>query len=100
MKLLQRIKFWDKKQTPNQHSLFPQPPKCKCGDYHFDYDPSYKHCLTQPKGKIVKAQPTKFTPSTTRRGGRVVKAMPKDLRKMKEAQERPVDPSMPFLPKE
>lgn len=54
----------------------------------------------QPKGQVVKAKPSKYNPDTTRRGGRIVKAMPKDLRKMKEAQERNIDPQMPFLPKE
>lgn len=24
--------------------IFPAPPKCKCGDYHFSYDPNYKAC--------------------------------------------------------
>ena len=54
---------------------------------------------SNPKGRIVKAQPKLFTPNTTRKGGRIVKAMPRDLRKMKEAQER-TDEQMPVLPKE
>ncbi len=54
----------------------------------------------QPKGHILKAKTATFNPDHTRRGGRIVKAMPKDLRKMKEAQERPVDSQMPVLPKE
>ncbi len=98
MKLLQRIKFWGKRQTTSQNNLLPPPPKCKCGDYHFDYDPNYKHCLTQSRGKIIKAKPVKFTPINQRRGGRVVKAMPKDLRKMKEAQEMVEDDDVSILP--
>ena len=58
-----------------------------------------ENTIATPKGKIVKAQPAKFTPNNNRQGGRVVKAMPKDLRRMKEAQERPIE-TVPQLPQE
>lgn len=42
----------------------------------------------RPKGHVVKnAKRPAFNPITTRRGGRVVKAMPKTLQRIKEAQE-------------
>lgn len=42
----------------------------------------------QPKGRVVKATARpEYTPDTKRHGGRVVKQMPRQLRKIKEGQE-------------
>jgi len=42
----------------------------------------------QPKGHVIKkTKKPEFNPVNTRRGGRVVKVMPKTLQRIKEAQE-------------
>jgi hypothetical protein len=44
--------------------------------------------VNTPKGHVVKSKGAPvYTPDTKRKGGRVVKNMPKQLRKIKEAQE-------------
>lgn len=46
----------------------------------------------QPRGRVIKnTRQTEFNPSTSRRGGRVVRVMPRQLQKIKEAQEKPVE---------
>lgn len=46
----------------------------------------------QPRGRVIKnTRQTEFNPVISRRGGRVVRAMPRELQKIKEAQEKPVE---------
>jgi hypothetical protein len=48
--------------------------------------------IPQPHGRVVKgAKRREYTPFSGRKGGRVVKAMPRNLQKIKEAQEKPVE---------
>lgn len=42
----------------------------------------------QTLGKIIETKHAEYKPDTTRHGGRIVKRMPKQLRKMKQAQEQ------------
>lgn len=72
MKLHQRLKFW---QKPLSQSFV------------LNNEPIVSIEIPQPKGHVVKAKPAEYNPDTTRQGGRVVKAMPRELRKVKEAQE-------------
>lgn len=42
----------------------------------------------QPKGRVIKrTRHAEFNPNPNRRGGRIVKAMPRELQKIKQAQE-------------
>lgn len=44
------------------------------------------------RGRVVKvAAPPEYTPSAKHSGGRVIKAMPRQLKKIKEAQEKVAD---------
>lgn len=46
----------------------------------------------QPKGQIVKStRPAEYNPDIIRRGGRIVKVMPRQLQKIKQAQEKVED---------
>jgi hypothetical protein len=46
----------------------------------------------QPKGHVVKStRPAEYNPTASRKGGRVVKAMPRSLQKIKAAQEKVED---------
>lgn len=45
----------------------------------------------QPKGRVITTKHTAYQAGATRTGGRVVKIMPKQLKQMKQAQERVED---------
>jgi hypothetical protein len=46
----------------------------------------------KPKGRIIKrTRRPEFDPRTGRRGGRIIKVMPRQLQKIKEAQEKVED---------
>lgn len=52
--------------------------------------------VKKPRGRVVKGtKKVKFNANTIRTGGRVVRAMPRPLQKIKEGQERPEDADVP-----
>lgn len=77
MKLLQKLKFWHK---PNFGQTFVP-----------TSEPITKIEIPGPRGGMRKVKHSEYTPDTKRRGGRVVKAMPKELRRIKEEQEKVED---------
>lgn len=50
----------------------------------------------KPKGRVIKqTRHAEFNPDPSRRGGRIVKVMPRQLQKIKEAQEKVEDDETP-----
>lgn len=45
----------------------------------------------EPRGGIRKTRPVEFSPDVTRRGGRIVRTMPRTLRQMKDVSEKTDD---------
>lgn len=72
-------------QTRWYQRLFKQKP---VDDAVFDLLKTDTKPVNSPKGHVVKSKGVPvYNPDTTRKGGRVVKSMPKQLRKIKEGQE-------------
>lgn len=56
------------------------------------------HPPPKPKGRVIKqTRHSEFNPDPIRRGGRVVKAMPRQLQKIKAAQEKVEDDETPRI---
>ena len=73
MNLLQKLKYWWGDAPTEQ----PEP-----------VEPVFTPIEVLPvQGGIRKAKHLEWSPDSTRKGGRIVKAMPKELRRVKEAQE-------------
>lgn len=84
MNLLQRLKTRFKKQT-YKYSV----PEQTSEDIKQALEDISKPVPPKPKGRVIKqTRATEFNPDPVRRGGRVVKVMPKKLQQLKEAQEK------------
>jgi hypothetical protein len=83
MSLLQKLKGFFLPDYPELKEAKPLPDE--------ETDRVVESVELAPQGHIVQVQRPRYNPDITRRGGRVVKAMPRNLKKIKQAQERPLD---------
>lgn len=94
MNKLQRLKAWWYKPVEHDADVVPhddiEPEEFKDLPI-FSTDVEVVKLTEQPKGRVIATTHTAYQAGATRTGGRVVKIMPRQLKQMKQAQEKVED---------